>query len=192
MKLRTEALALVLSTATLLLAVAVAGCARGPQLAPTTSFPATTTRVTTVYLAPVTGGRLTAADLDAHPAVTVVRSQAELESAVQTTTAVWIDKSAVGTVDGEWLRARAAERCPVALIGYGNALYSFRETLSIAGIKGPYVDWSRVKLEPGFSVWMTRTRSATGTSAFMQGFSETPTVDAVSKVTDSLLQGARE
>jgi len=191
MKLRTAALALAPWTATLLVAVAVAGCARGPAPAPTTSSPATSTRVTAVYLAPVTGGQLTAADLDAHPDVTVVRSQAELESAVQTATAVWIDKSAVGVVNGEWLRARAAVRCPVALIGYGNALYSFRETLSIGGIKGPYVDWSRVKIEPGFSVWMTRTRSARGTSAFMQGFSETPTVDAVSKVTDSL-QGARE
>lgn len=176
-------------TATVFLTLAAVGCARAPTPGPIVPSQSSETPMVAVYVAPPTGGQLTDADLRAHPEVRVVRSQADLESEAVTRTAVWIDKAAVQAVDKTWLRARADERFPVALIGIGDALYSFRETLKIGGIKGPYVDWVREPPGPGFSVWMLKSRTAEGASAYMKGFTSTPTVDVVSAVTSPLLNG---
>ena len=60
---------------------------------------------------------------------------------------------------------------PLVVVGYKQALYAFRDTLGIgigAPINGPSVDWSTVRLEPGFSVWALQPHTAVGAnSAFM-------------------------
>ncbi|MBU4555768.1 MAG: hypothetical protein KJ747_02715 [Actinobacteria bacterium] len=167
------------------------GCGtQEPREQARTKTPATTSAV---YFAPASGKSLTDADLDSHPSVVVARDQASLESLVTTRVAIWIDKGVVSSVDVSWLRERAdRERCPVAVIGYNDALYSFRETLPIVGIHGPWVDWDQKQLEPGFSVWMLNKGNTTGSrSGYLSGFSETPTVDAVLRVTDTLLRDER-
>jgi hypothetical protein len=55
-------------------------------------------------------------------------------------------------------------------------------------ISGPAVDWSTVRLEPGFSVWALQPHIAVdANSAFMQGYDQPPTVQAIFAVTDPLI-----
>ncbi len=172
-----------------LMVVGLSACARGRALdsQTTESTDGGPTALSAVYLTPETGGELTAADLGAHPSVVVVHDQAQLERAIEGMTAIWIDKGAVPRVDLAWLRARADDRYPIALVGCNDALYSFRETLQFSAIHGPHVDWARERIDPGFSVWMTQFQAANAVEAYMKGFAETPTVDRVLAVTDSLL-----
>lgn len=173
----------------LLVVLGVSACGGGRTLdsQTTESTDRGSMAVSAVYLTPATGGELSAADLKAHPNVVVVHDQAELESAVQGVTAIWIDRGAVPSVDFAWLKARVDDRYPIALIGYSSALYSFREALNLGTIHGPYVDWAKEKITPGFSVWMTQHLDKNGVEAYMNGFAETPSVDRVLAVTDSLL-----
>lgn len=174
--------------------ILIAGCARLPAAVSALSSkpqpPAT--GLSAVYLAPASGAKISASDLSSHPSVLVVHNQRDLASAVETRTPIWIDKGAVRMVDRTWLRNHSRKtRCPVALIGYNSALYSFRETLPIVGIHGPDVDWNRQDLEPGFSVWMVEAANDGGTSGYLKGFKEAPTVSAISDVTGALLAGRR-
>jgi hypothetical protein len=173
----------------LLVVLGVSACGGGPTLDSwtTESTDRGAMAVSAVYLTPATGGELSAADLAAHPNIVVVHDQAELESAVQSATAIWIDRGAVPSLDLAWLRERVVDRYPIALIGYGDALYAFRETLEFGRIRGPYVDWAKKTITPGFSVWMTRRLDENGVEAYMNGFAETPTVGRVLAVTDPLL-----
>jgi hypothetical protein len=145
----------------------------------------------TVYL--VTGqGQLAAADLQAHPEVVVVHSFRDLQArATDTDISLWIDKDAVQLVDSAWLMQSPQKLNPLVVVGYNQALYALRDTLHIgigAPISGPYVDWSTVRLEPGFSVWVLQPhREATSYSAFMQGYDQAPTVQAILAITDPLI-----
>lgn len=159
-------------------------CARQPahDVQHTPSVP-----IRAVYLVPTSGGSIAATDLASHQEVAVVHDQADLESLAATRVAIWIDKDAADMADAHWVRSKAGDKYPVALIGYNNSLYSFRETLPM-GIGGPYVDWSKVKLTPGFSVWMVTSSTASSVSAYDPGFEGTPTVQAVLSETDRLLK----
>jgi threonine dehydratase len=77
------------------------------------------------------------------------------------------------------------------LVGYNDALYAFRDTLGIgigAPISGVYVDWTAVRLEPGFSVWVLQPHAAAAThTAFMQGYDQAPTIPAIFAITNPLI-----
>ena len=79
--------------------------------------------------------------------------------------------------------------CPLVLVGYNDATYSFREKLTGFGIEGPYVDWNEQELEPGFSIWMLLEKTETATSSFMKGYSEAPSAMQIIALTDMLLSG---
>lgn len=142
-----------------------------------------------VYIVANGGGQLSESDLRAHPEIVVVRSQQELASETKDQVAVWIDKNAAQLVDLNWLRSEPQRRYPIFLIGYSNALYSFREQLPAFMIIGPHVDWSTQQLEPGFSVWKLTKQTGSSTSAYMTGYAKPPTVDRLLLVTNALLKG---
>jgi len=147
--------------------------------------------VRAVYLESTVAPQLGAGDLARHPEVLVVRSQAELESRLATGEAIWIDKGVARSLDIDRLRRLTSGRVlPVALIGYNSGLFAFRETLPIAHIHGPYIDWNRVRLEPGFAVFSFRrfVRSG-GTQFYLRGYDVTQTVDAVLAATNPILRG---
>ena len=142
--------------------------------------------VRAVYLESTVAPQLGAGDLARHPEVLVVRSQAELESRLATG-----DKGVARSLDIDRLRRLTSGRVlPVALIGYNSGLFAFRETLPIAHIHGPYIDWNRVRLEPGFAVFSFRrfVRSG-GTQFYLRGYDVTQTVDAVLAATNPILRG---
>jgi hypothetical protein len=147
------------------------------------------TQAKAVYLVALSGGLLSASDLKAHPEVVVVNSQRELASQAKTQVAIWIDKNATKLVDLNWLQTEPQNHYPIFLIGYNDALYSFREQLPAFMISGPYVDWSQKQLEPGFSVWKLTAQTSSSTEAYMRGYATSPTVERVLLVTDALLQG---
>lgn len=134
-------------------------------------------------------GQLAADDLKAHPEVVVVHSAQELRELGRREVALWIDRDAIGLVDQAWLHAAPQKYYPVVLVGYNDALYSFREKLGGFGIIGPYVDWNARRLEPGFSVWKLKEQTSASTSAFMQGYDGAPTVEAILAKTNGLLEG---
>jgi hypothetical protein len=141
-----------------------------------------------VYLTPQEGGQLTAQELEDYPEVLVVNSFADLKDAVQIKCAIWIDKDAVNMIDENWLHEEVQMYCPLVLIGYNNALYSFREKLTDFSIEGPYVDWNSETLEPGFSIWMLIDSTKTSTSAFMQGYDEIPSAKRIISLTNKLIE----
>lgn len=49
---------------------------------------------------------------------------------------------------------KARNQYLLGLIGYNNSLYAFRDKLDLYGMHGPKVDWSKIKLQPGFSLAM--------------------------------------
>jgi hypothetical protein len=142
-----------------------------------------------IYLTPQDGGQLTDQELEKYPEILKVNSFNDLKNAIQAKYAIWIDKDAVTMIDETWLHEEPQIYCPLVLVGYSNALYSFREILTGFGIEGPYVDWSNETLELGFSVWMLTENTGASTSSFMRGYSETPSAKQIITITDMLLEG---
>ena len=140
-----------------------------------------------VYLMPVTSGQITREDLNAHPEILPVTDFASLASQTNRHVAIWIDKDAVNLLPEGWLSQKPQKYYPIVLIGYNNALYSMREKLHLP-ITGPWVDWSKQKLEPGFSVWMIEKDTPNGTSAFMKSYAEPVTAERILEVSNELLK----
>lgn len=134
------------------------------------------------------GGRLSETELKLHPEVLVIHTQKDLENAARNKLAIWIDKDSVNAADKEWLMSEPQRRYPVAIVGYNNAVYSFRDSLNITLMHGPYVDWSKVKLEPGFSVYMIREESSNSRSLYLRGYENEPTVQGILDITNQLLE----
>jgi hypothetical protein len=141
-----------------------------------------------IYLTPQEGGQLTAQELKNHPEILVVNSFTDLKDAVQIKCAIWIDKDAVNMIDENWLHDDTQMYCPLVLIGYNNALYSFREKLTGFSIEGPYVDWNIETLEPGFSIWMLIDSTDTSTSSVMNGYDESPSAKRIISLTNKLIE----
>ena len=145
------------------------------------------TGITAIYLTPESGGQLTKEELSNYPEVISVTTFNELKNSVSEKTAIWLDKDSLNLIDLKWLQKEAASNLPIVLIGYNNALYSFRDKLDVFGIQGPRVDWSQKKLEPGFSVGMLKEPNSS--SAFMKGYNSTPDVKQILSITNMLLEG---
>lgn len=142
-----------------------------------------------VYLAPVKGGQLSKDEIEKYPEITIVTNMDELKKLATEKTAIWIDKDAVDILDSNWIWNKAQSKIPLVLVGYNNDIYSFREKLSVYGIKGPYIDWNDKKLEPGFSVAMLKEKSTTSYSVFMKGYDAIPEVKQILSLTNMLLEG---
>jgi hypothetical protein len=132
-------------------------------------------------------GQITSEDLQAHPEVFVTDSFDVLMRYSTNKVALWIDKNAVHLVNNLWLNEPPQKYYPIVLVGYNNWLYSFRDQLNIFMIQGPYVDWSKMTLEPGFSVGMLTKESANETAAFAKEYSEMPTATRILEITNELL-----
>ena len=123
--------------------------------------------------------QLSTKDLDEHPEVMIVSSYNDLKDGIsKNQAAIWIDKSAVSMIDDDWLHQAPQKYYPLVLVGYNNALFAFRDALSGFGIQGPYADWSKEKLEPGFSLWCIIDEN-NGVKAAFKGFDEVPTVERI-------------
>lgn len=142
-----------------------------------------------IYLAPKDGGQLTEDDANKYADVIRVSDFNELIRLVSKNTAVWIDKDAVDLLDLNWVQKVAESKIPIALIGYNNPVYSFREKLSCFGIKGPSIDWGKQKLEPGFSIGMLKETTETSRSVFLKGYEESPDIKQILSLTNMLLEG---
>jgi hypothetical protein len=146
-----------------------------------------------VYLKPSIGGQISSNELKKYPEILIVNSFKELKNSVNKKIAIWIDKDALNImddtiIDNNWLSKKPQNLYPIVLIGYNNALYSFREKLSGFRIEGPYVDWSKIKLEPGFSIWMIKKKTKTSVSALMKGYKEIPKAKRILTITNALLE----
>ncbi|GFP75328.1 hypothetical protein [Clostridium fungisolvens] len=145
--------------------------------------------VKAIYLSPKEGGQLTKEDLDKYPEVLRVTSQKEMKALVTKNTAIWIDKDSVNLVDSDWLSEQAKNKFPIVLVGYNDPIYSFRDKLSCFNIKGPYIDWSKQKLEPGFSVGMFKEQTAEESSVFLKKYDMVPDTKQILSITNILLDG---
>jgi hypothetical protein len=170
--------------AVLSLAMTCAGCATSRKRIPEKHVP-----LAAVYLEPTSAAQLSPADMAAHPQVVAVTSQRRLETVTTTRVAIWVDKGAVGALDMTWLRARAELHQPIALIGSGDDVYSFRDLLPLVEMSGPNADWKRSPPRPGFSVWMLYENGPTPQAGYLRGLPGTPTVDSVLAVTNALREG---
>ncbi|MFC5648042.1 hypothetical protein ACFPYJ_02720 [Paenibacillus solisilvae] len=102
-----------------------------------------------IYLVPKSGAQLTYAELRKHPEITVVYNFKDLKDRTSEGVAIWIDKGAINLVEQKWLHQDPQRYNPLVVIGYSDALYSFREKISGFGIQGPHIDWSKQKLNGG-------------------------------------------
>ena len=149
---------------------------------PTVSFP-----LRAVYLVQHPG-QLSLDDLQAHPEVAVTSSFDEFKQHAQMKVALWIDKNAIELLEQQWLHETPQKYYPLALVGYNEPLYAFRDALPVAQIEGPAMDWSTITLEPGFSVWMIRDDTGSSLSAFMRGYNQKPSVQGILDITNGLLE----
>jgi hypothetical protein len=151
--------------------------------------------VKAVYL--VNGEGPSARERERHPEVRIVHTFEDLKRAASERTAVWIDAGALGILGEkgkEWVIQMSRKKYPFVLVGYNNALYSFREQLDCFLISGPGpIDWSRYELTPGFSVIMLEEKKLEGGAVEvrgpMRGYKQEPTFDAILAVTNRLLAG---
>ena len=134
-------------------------------------------------------GQLSLEDLQLHPEVAVTSDFDDFKQHAQTKVALWIDKNAIELLDQQWLREAPQKYYPLALVGYNEPLYAFREALPVAQIEGPAMDWSTMTLEPGFSVWMIRDETGSSLSAFMNGYNQMRSVQGILDITNALLEG---
>jgi len=133
-------------------------------------------------------GQLSLDDLQSHPEVAVTNSFEEFKQHAQVKVALWIDKDAIELLDQPWLREAPQKYYPLALVGYNEPLYAFREVLPVAQIEGPAMDWSTMTLEPGFSVWMIQDDTGSSLSAYMRGYNQKPGVQGILDITNALLE----
>jgi hypothetical protein len=173
-------------TVLLFLALLMSGCwsASTRDLSTTTEPP-----VRAVYLA-YGQMELSAQDLQAHPEVIVVHTFDDFKNHASRKTALWIDKSAT-PLDAEqekWINEGPQAYYPIVLVGYSDILYSFRDLLKLCCFMGPATD---AKPELGFSIiqWEAASEPDSRTAIFLQGYSQTPTVDAILEITNALLEG---
>jgi hypothetical protein len=132
--------------------------------------------------------QLSAKELEKHPEISVVKRYDDMKEVLsKTKTAIWIDKSAVSMIDDDWLHQAPQKYYPLVIVGYNDPLFSFRDTLSGFGIEGPYVDWSKEKIEPGFSLWCIIDETD-GHKAAFKGFDEVPTVERILNETAEYLK----
>ena len=146
-----------------------------------------------VYLKPRIGGQISENELKKYPEILVVNSYKKLKSSVNKKVAIWIDKDALKMVDdrmkcNNWLWQRPQNSYPILLIGYNDSLYSFTEQLSVFLIIPPHIDWSKTKLEPGFSVCKIIKRNKKSISYFMKGYKEHPRTKSILSITNMLLE----
>ena len=167
------------------LLVTVAGC--GAKSAAQAPRPASRA----VYLTPVAGGSITASDLAAHPEVVVVHDQAGLRSSTTTGSAIWIDKAAVDSASGPWLKHASFEGHPIAVIGVGSALYAFWDLLGFGGSRPQGSVTAKDRARPGFAVWMVIGETATSMSATHEATTTAPTVNRVLRVCDEIRPGSK-
>lgn len=142
-----------------------------------------------IYLTPKDGEQLTKEDISKYPEVTCVSDFKDFKKLVTKNTAIWIDKDAVDLLDLNWIQKEAESKIPIVLIGYNNDLYSFREKLSCYDIQGPYIDWSKQRLEPGFSIGMLKEQTETSRSVFMKGYDTKPDTKQILSLSIMLLEG---
>lgn len=155
-----------------------AGCTATPVASPEATYAA-------IYLVQE-NGQLSQEDLKAHPEVRVTSSFEEFKELAKHKTTLWIDVNSTGSIDKEWLNQEPQRFFPIVLVGFGDALCSFRDTLGGFGvIEGPYADCSSPP--PGFSVWMLQEGTGSGASAFMRGYEQVPTVKDILEKTDPLI-----
>lgn len=147
-----------------------------------------TANIKAVYLVLQNSGMLSQDELKQRTEVAVINSFDELKKYTDEKVAILIDKDAINMIENGWLQKEPQKRYPIAVIGYNDSLYSFREKLSGFGIKGPKVEWDEKTLEHGFSVWMLREENASSISAFMHGYKVKPTVELILNVTNALLE----
>ncbi len=155
-----------------------------PVAAPSTPVP-----IRAVYL--VSGqGVLTPSDVQAYPEILVVHSFDELAAHTKSKVAIWIDKSATPFDHQSWLNEAPQAWYPMVLVGYHDPLYAFGYMLGVCCFAGPFVDWSTVRLEPGFSVIQRQdTVGQLPQATFLQAYDQVPTAGNILAITDALLDG---
>jgi hypothetical protein len=137
-------------------------------------------------------GALSVDELEARPDIVVVDTFAEFQRHAKDKVALWIDKNAVSLVSRQWIEEEPQRYYPLVLVGYNDTLYSFREVLPLGMFYGPIVDWSKKKLEPGFSVIQIEKDSDQGNRpkvVFLKGYNQRPRVEDVIDITNALLEG---
>lgn len=160
--------------------VLIASCAPTPTDQPDATFKA-------IYLVQERG-QLSGEDLQSYSEVRVTGSFDEFTQLGRQKAALWIDINATELVNKDWLDRAPQKFYPLVLIGIGDALCAFRDTLGGFGIiEGPYVDCSSPP--PGFSLWMLEEDTGSGSMAFMQGYEQIPTVKGILEKTNLLLEG---
>jgi len=118
----------------LLLALFAVGC-----------VPAMKTPVNAVYLVRDIG-QLAREDLQAYPEVIVTDNFDSLKDIAQTKVAIWIDINAVDLVDLEWLGQSPQALYPVVLVGNGDEMCSFFNTVHYTLPLRFHVVWNAVPL----------------------------------------------
>lgn len=132
-----------------------------------------------VYFTAAEGGEIGPADLEQHPELAVTHAFADLQAVADSKQTIWIDKSVTDQVEPAWLSEQSLLAKTIVVVGYHDSLYAFREALDAFGIKGPYVDWSRKRVSPGFSAWKLKTSTATSKSAWLRGYEQPSTVERI-------------
>ena len=141
-----------------------------------------------IYLAPQNGGLITDAELKKYPQILKVTDFKTLNSYTSTyIIPIWIDKDAIDLLPQGWVNEYPQKFYPIIVVGYSNALYAMREKLNLP-IHGPYVDWSKETLGPGFSAWMIEEYGESGMSSFMKGYQEEINVSHILEISNDLFK----
>jgi hypothetical protein len=146
-------------------------------------------QIKAVYYVLENGGEISKADLEQHAEIKVVHQFADLKAAAKAGIAIWIDRNAADQVNHQWLNEPPQLGVPIVLVGCNDALYSFREILDAFGIEGASVDWSKIQVTPGFSVWLWKEHTETTKSAWNKGYNQTANIENIEAVTNPLIKG---
>lgn len=135
------------------------------------------------------GGHLSQADLVKHPEIFVTSSFNEFRQAARNRIALWIDKNATQLVEEGWLDEMPQASYPIVLVGYNAPWYAFGLQLEMCCFLGGPIGFDLSELEPGFSVIKRESGEFAAPITMLQGFKETPSVDAILKISNDLLDG---
>ncbi len=134
------------------------------------------------------GGQLSAADLAGYPEILVTGRFEEFQQAARRRVALWIDRNAIQLVEEGWLDEMPQASYPIVLVGYNYPYYAFGLQLGICCFLGHF-ETDHSGFEPGFSVIKRDSGDGSTQPAFLQGFKEIPSVDAILRISNDLLDG---
>lgn len=141
-----------------------------------------------IYLCSENSRMLSDSKLKDYPQIkTVMHFKDVIETADNKLVSIWVDKNSVDLVNREWLREKAKRGYPIALVGYGDEIYCFKELLPVYDIR-LNLDFSKRSIISGYSIGLYYRTTESSSRLFIRGYNKEVDAGDLLALTNKLME----